>query len=347
MPLKDSKYCLAVKELFGLIKEFKKRVHNPDRCDILDAIRSVYGVLLLQQMIVLFIYILIGYGAARKGVMDETFSKKISWIVVNAANPALTISAVVNGDGTIKGEELILTAVAAFVILGGMVLLSLVMPFLFCVKRKHQGVYRLMSAFNNIGFMGYPVIAAVYGQEALLYAAIFSMLFNVLMYTYGIWTVQEKGSGGIELGKIFNIGVIGSLIAIVIYLAGIPTPEFFNTTMAGLSGLTAPLSMMVIGISLTSIRLKELFTDIRLLLYSLTKLLVLPVLVMLVIVRVIENEMLCGVCMIMVATPAASMTAMLAQQYADEESAKLAAKGVALTTLLSVVTIPIVSAVVF
>ena len=159
--------------------------------------------------------------------------------------------------------------------------------------------------------------------------------------------MQEKGSGKIEWGKIFNIGVTGSICAIVIYLLDIPTPDFFNTTMGGLSGLTAPLSMMVIGISLTSIRFKELFTDIRLLLYSLTKLLVIPILAMQVIVRVIDNEMLCGVCMIMVATPAASMTAMLAQQYGDEESAEQAAKGVALTTLLSVVTIPIVSEVIF
>ena len=75
--------------------------------------------------------------------------------------------------------------------------------------------------------------------------------------------------------------------------------------------------------------------------------LVIPILAMQVIVRVIDNEMLCGVCMIMVATPAASMTAMLAQQYGDEESAEQAAKGVALMTLLSVVTIPIVSEVIF
>lgn len=303
-------------------------------------------MLLLQQMIVLFIYIALGYGAAKKGVMDETFSKKISWVVVNVANPALTLSAVVNGDGTIKGKELLLTAVIALVILGGMVLLSLAIPFIFRVRKEQKGVYRLMSAFNNIGFMGFPVIVAVYGQEALLYAAIFSMLFNVLIYTYGIQTVQ-KGTKGIEWGKVFNIGVIGSILAIAIYLLGIPTPEFFNTTMSGLSGLTAPLSMMVIGISLTSIRLKELFLDKRLLLYSLTKLLVIPILAMQVIVRVIDNEMLCGVCMVMLATPAASMTAMLAQQYGDEESAEQAAKGVALTALLSVVTIPVVSAVVF
>ena len=223
-------------------------------------------MLLLQPMIVLFIYIAIGYGAAKKGIMDESFSKKISWVVINVANPALTLSAVVNGEGTIKGKELLLTAIVALVILGGMVLLSLAMPFLFRVKKEQRGIYRLMSAFNNIGFMGFPVIMAVYGQEALLYAAIFTMLFNVLIYTYGIQTIQKEAKG-IEWGKIFNIGVVSSILAIVLYLMRIPTPEFFNMAMSGLSGLTAPLSMMVIGIYLSEMRLKELFLDTRLLLF--------------------------------------------------------------------------------
>lgn len=304
-------------------------------------------MLLLQQMIVLFIYIVIGYTAAKRGIMDEEFSKKISWIVVNVANPALTVSAVVNGDGMIQGRDLLLTALTAVVILGGMVVLSLILPVLFRAEKKERNVYRLMSAFNNIGFMGFPVIAAVYGQGALLYAAIFSMLFNVLMYTYGIQTARGQGMGKIEWKKILNIGVISSVIAIVIYLLKIPTPQFFKTTMSGLSGLTAPLSMMVIGISLASIPIRELFMDMRMLSYSLTKLLVLPVLCMPVINRLVGNDMLCGVCMIMISTPAASMNAMLVQQYGDGREAELAARGVALTTLLSVATIPIVSAIVF
>lgn len=303
-------------------------------------------MLLFQQMIVLFIYIAIGYGAAKKGIMDEGFSRKLSWIVINVANLALTLSAVVNGEGTIEGKDLFLTLQIAAAMLGGMIILSLIMPVLFRAKGGQKSAYRLMTAFNNIGFMGYPVIEAVYGQEALLYAAVFSMLFNILIYTYGIQVAQGKKTGKIEWRKILNAGVIGSVAAITIYLLDIPTPQFFNAAVNGLSGLTAPLSMMVIGISLVSIDLRQLFLDGRLLLYSLVKLLVIPILVMQVITRVIDNEMLCGVCMIMAATPAASMTAMLAQQYGDEDSAEQAVKGVALTTLLSVITIPIVSMVI-
>lgn len=304
-------------------------------------------MLLLQQMAVLFIYMVIGYGPAKKGIFDEEFSKKVSWIVINVANPALTLSAVVNEDGSITGRDLALTAAAAVAILGGLVLLSRILPLVMRVRREEKNAYILMTAFNNIGFMGFPVIAAVYGEQALLYAAVFSMIFNVLMYTYGIQTIQEEKKGGLEWDKIFNIGTFSSIAAIVVYLGGIPVPRLVKTVISGLGNLAPPLSMMVIGISLAAISKKELLMDGRLLTYSLVKLLVVPIAAMCVINRIIDNEILCGVCMVMLATPSASMNAMLASQYGSEENAELAAKGVALTTVLSVVTIPAVSALVF
>lgn len=306
-------------------------------------------MLLLQQMFVLFIYMMVGFGSSKKGVMDAEFGKKLSWVVVNVANPAMTVSAVVNGEGNIRGSDLLLTAGLAVIILGGTILVGQILPILLRVEKKRRNAYKLLGAFNNIGFMGFPVIAAVYGVEALLYGAIFTMLFNVLIYTYGIQAAQGKGAetGKIQWNRILNIGVWSSVFAIGIYLAQLPTPAFFNSAVSGLSALTGPMSMMVIGISLAGIEFAALFKDIQLILFSVIKLLAVPILGMFVLCRVVDNEMLCGVCMIMLATPAASMTAMLAQQYGDSECEELTAKGVALTTMLSVITIPIVSAVVF
>ena len=302
-------------------------------------------MLLLQQMIVMFLYMLIGYETCKRGVLDEYVSDKISWLVINIANPALTISAVVNGEGKIAGQSLLLTVKLAVFIFAGLLLLAQIMPRIFRIRKEETGIYKAMTAFNNIGFMGYPVIAAVYGNEALLYAAIFSLFFSILIYTYGIQIISESGKEGIQWKKILNVGVISCIIAIILYLGNIPVPQFVKTAASGLSGLTGPLSMIVIGISLTKISLKEMFTDVQMLLYALVKLLVIPVAGMLVICRFVDNEMLCGVCMIMLATPAASMNVMLAQQYG--RNSEVAAKGVALTTVLSVVTIPLVSAIVF
>ena len=203
-----------------------------------------------------------------------------------------------------------------------------------------------MTVFSNIGFMGFPVISALYGSGALLYAALFMIPYNVLIYTYGISAMsigkkigEKKGSW--NPGRIFNIGVVACVLTIIIYLTGIRLPEFVEKTVTNLSNLTAPLSMMVIGASLATFDLKKLFLDARLLVFSMIKLLMIPVIGMLIIKQFVSSEMICGVCMVMLATPVGSMTAMLAQQYDGDY--EMASKGVALTTILSVATMPLVS----
>lgn len=305
-------------------------------------------MLLFQQMLVLFIYMLIGYIACKKGKFDEDFSKKTSWLVVEIANIALVISAAVNSDGSIEGRDLLITLVLAVCVFAILILVACFVPMIFSVPEEEKGIYRLMTVFNNIGFMGYPIIAAIYGNSALLYAVIFSIIFNFLVYTYGVQMIRGDKNAG-EKFKITSIltnaGVIGSFIALLLYITQCPVPQFVKSTASGLSNLTAPLSMMVIGISLCSIPLKKLFSDVRLLVYSLVKLLIIPVIGTFLIKQVIDNEMLCRVCMIILATPAASMTVMLAEQY--DGNLEIASRAVALTTLLSVVTIPVVSAIVF
>lgn len=118
-------------------------------------------------------------------------------------------------------------------------------------------------------------------------------------------------------------------------------PAFVSSSVSYLSGLTAPLSMMVIGQSMIHIKFRELFTDVRLLVFSLIKLIIIPIAGILILRLFIHDEIILGVSMIMLATPVGSMTAMLAQQYDGDYA--LASKAVALTTIISVGTIPLVS----
>lgn len=311
-------------------------------------------MLLLQQMIVLFILMGIGYFCSRKNIITEEVGKKLSAIVVNIANPALILTGCM-GEERIQGKELLLTAAIMLVMYGALLVLAYLLPRALKVEKKSRGTYQAMTVFSNIGFMGFPVIAALYGNGALLYAALFMIPYNILIYTYGISAITgEKKESGREknssqkkaspLGRIFNIGVIACILTILIYLLGIPVPVFLKTTITHLSNLTAPLSMMVIGASLASIDLKKLFTDGKLLIFSVIKLIVIPVIGILLIRQFVGNQVLCGVCMVMLATPVGSMTAMLAQQYDGDY--EMASRGVALTTILSVVTMPLVSAIV-
>lgn len=302
-------------------------------------------MLMLQQMVVLFILMGIGYVCSKKAVITDEVGKKLSFIVVNIANPALILTGCM-GEEKIQGQELLITAAVMLAVYAALLLLAQLLPGLLRVGKKSCGTYKAMTVFSNIGFMGFPVVSALYGSGALLYAALFMFPYNILIYTYGVSAMAVKEDspgqkGGVSFGRIFNIGVIACILTIVIYLLGLPIPEFIKTTVTQLSNLTAPLSMMIIGASLAALNLKELFMDGKLLVFSFIKLVVIPVAGVLLIRQFVSSEVICGVCMVMLATPVGSMTAMLAQQY--EGDYEMASKGVALTTVLSVVTMPLVA----
>ena len=301
-------------------------------------------MVLLQQMGILFVYMMIGYVACKKEYFDQEFGKKLSWLVVNVANPMLAISAVVNNEEQIAKKDFYVTVLLAICFYAFFLILAQILPRLIGVQKADIGVYKMMTTFNNIGFMGFPVIAAAYGNGALIYAVPFSIMFNILCYTWGIQTLCGGGEKG-NWKRIINIGTISGIISIVLFFMQIPVPKMICSLSAGLSNLTGPLSMLVIGISIAAMELKDLFTDVKLLKFAFIKLLVVPVAAMLLVCQVIDNQLICEVFLVMMATPAASMCAMLSQQYGGDY--ELAAKGVALTTILSVVTMPIVSEIVF
>lgn len=376
-------------------------------------------MVMLQQMIVMFLMMAVGYLCYRKQILTEEVSKKVSAIVVNVANPCMILSSALT-DQQMQGKELVQTLAIVVMMYVFLLVVAQLLPRILCIQKESRGAYAAMTVFANIGFMGFPVLAAMYGNGALLYGAVFQIPFNILIYTYGVAVLTRKPgacakteqdvkaevdvkeepdvnaepdvksevdvkaesdvkaevdvkaeqdaqgitaavngrSENIENGseqqgklqgtveivkKIFNIGVIACITAMLLYFLQTPVPSFLQAFITNLGNLTAPLSMMIIGASLAQMPLKELFLDKKLLLFSLVKLLLLPAVWMIMVNRVAEQEILRGVCLVMMATPAGSMTAMLAQQYGGDY--ETASRGVALTTVLSVITMPLLAAV--
>lgn len=360
-------------------------------------------MVMLQQMIVMFLMMAVGYLCYRKQILTEEVSRKVSAIVVKVANPCMILSSALT-DQQMQGKELVQTLAIVVMMYVFLLVMAQLLPRILCIQKESRGAYAAMTVFANIGFMGFPVLAAMYGNGALLYGAVFQIPFNILIYTYGVAVLTRKPgacvktepgvnaevdvkaepdvksepngktgerqdaqgitaavngkSENIENGseqqgklqgtveivkKIFNIGVIAFIAAMLLYFLQTPVPSFLQAFITNLGNLTAPLSMMIIGASLAQMPLKELFLDKKLLLFSLVKLLLLPAVWMIMVNRVAEQEILRGVCLVMMATPAGSMTAMLAQQYGGDY--ETASRGVALTTVLSVITMPLLAAV--
>lgn len=310
-------------------------------------------MLLLEQMLVLFLIMCVGYYSYRKEIITDEVNQKLSAIVVNIANPAMVLSSGM-GDEKVQMQELLIMAILAVAVFAALILLASFLPMLFRLEKRSWGAYRTMTVFGNIGFMGFPIISAIYGEGALLYATTFIIALNVLIYTYGISVMRaipegaetslqsegKKKAPWSEIRKIFNIGVVACILTLIIYLLDIPMPAFVQKTTSMLGGMTAPLSMLVIGASLAGMNLKSLLTDKKLIAFVLFRLLAIPAVGLLAIRQFIGDELILGVCMVMLATPIASMTTMLARQYGGDH--ELTARGVALSTILSVATMPLI-----
>ncbi|MBQ9643660.1 MAG: AEC family transporter [Lachnospiraceae bacterium] len=313
-------------------------------------------MVLLHQMLAMLIFMMIGYYMSRRAILDLKGEKMLSWLILNVANPAMMIASSISEDNTLMPDELLQTLAAALLTYAVLILLSLVFPQLMRAPGGQRGVYREMVVFSNMGFMGFPLAAAMFGPAAVVVTSIFTIPFNLLIYTYGILIFeqeaaakeagekkQKKDMAANALKKLINPGMLCSILGVIFTLLHPSLPDFAEVAVTHLSRLTASLSMMVIGASLTAFHLPDLFRDIRLLVFTLIRLIVFPI-VLLSAARALvpdASEQLMNALFIVLATPVASMVAMLAQQNRGDY--KFAAKGVAVSTILSVVTMPFVA----
>lgn len=293
-------------------------------------------MILLKQMIVLAIIMFVGFFLAKKNILDEGTSKKISWIVVNVCNPALMISGAL-GENRLPESVLLDTFKISAIMYGILLILGLLMPII--LRDRKNKAYSLMLVFGNVGFMGYPLIASMYGQEAILPASIFNLFYSVLMYTYGIMVMSGRKFEVKNLKLLINSGIIACILEIIIYAFNIKLPDFMGDSFTMLSNLTAPLSMMVIGATFAGLSIRKLVTDVRILIFTVIRMILVPILMFPIFKFFIADEVLLGVCLVMVAVPVGSMNVMIAQQYGG--NIETSAKGVAFTTLLAVVTMPL------
>lgn len=295
-------------------------------------------MILLKQMLILFFFMLIGYFMGKKKIIEEKVSKSLSWLIVNITNPALILSGGISA--VMDRTELLSTFALAVGLFAVLILFAeLVIP-LFRFEKKDAGVYKALTVFSNMGFMGFPIISAVYGQQALIYASVFLLPFNVLIYTYGVFRISGHRMDCRETaGKCFNIGTCAGILALALAIGQIRLPDIASQTIEMLSDLTAPLCMMVIGASFLKIRFRDVFCNRKLMLFSAVRLLLIPLAGMALIRMATPGPVLQGICFIILASPAGSMVAMLAQQ--NDGNDLIASEGAAVTTLFSVVTMPL------
>ena len=307
--------------------------------------KSWMSVSLANEIILLFGLIAVGYAANKTGVLDEMSNSRFSSFILKVTLPSTIVNSVIGQRDINRAEVLLVMAVAVgvFVFLP---LLSLLITSAF----HWEKTYQLMLNYSNLGFMGFPIINSLYGEENLLYAAVFMMIFNFHVFTVGVMTLQggkkdnlESGADG-QAAKIFlNPGILSSVLAFFIVMFPVSVPAFISSSVGnivgGLGAVTTPLALVVIGSQLAQVNLLKCLSRWELYLMSVFKLVVYPSLVYLILTVVVGPGMITNIATILVGLPVAGNVTMLCSEYGGDVS--LAAQGTCVAILLSLATIPV------
>lgn len=304
---------------------------------------------LFMQMIKLFLLMCIGYILYKTDIIDNHTRKKVTKFVLYVTTPALIIHSFIENMGNVDKKTLGILFVIATVFYAVLAVLSVIIVLVLRVKKHEQGIYMFMTVFANVGFMGFPVVESVYGTQGVFYAAIFNCMFNLLLYTLGVFQINYGQEDSMKLADVINIrklinpGVLCCFIAVVVFLLKIEVHPVINDVLDSVGGLTSTLAMILVGANLATMRLKEVFMDARVYVYTIIKQLAIPFIFWPVIDMAVNDKMIAAVTLILLAMPVANSAVLFATEYQRDE--KLAGRAVFITTVASIATIPFVVAV--
>ena len=295
--------------------------------------------LVFSSVGILFIQIAIGFFAFRMGGIRRELFPVLSSIVLNITLPCLILMSMqvpLSADRMSDMISVFLIQAVIYLISG---CIALVLPYLLCIPRENCGIHRYMALFSNLGFMGYPICAALYGPESAFYVTLVNIPFCLLAFSLGVYLIKI-GSETVSFRHMMNPGLIASTVGLCFFLTGVVIPYPISTSLDMLGSATSPLAMLAIGAMLASMPASSTFCDGRMYVISAIRLLVIPCIVFFILRSFISDPLLLGIPVLLSAMPVAANTVFMAQEYGGDVEA--ASKGVFLSTIISLITVPII-----
>lgn len=291
-----------------------------------------------QSVLTLFLIMGVGYVLVKLGILASSTLPQLSKVLLYVVAPAIMIDCFQVERTPELDRQLLVAGVA----LTGTYLLYMVLGQLYFRKSPAQerGILRFSSIYGNTGFMGLPLIGAVLGDRALMVTVIGVGVFNVATWTHGVACIGGKEYSSLKKA-VLNPGILSFLVAVALFAAGMELPGPVGDAVTDLASLNTPLAMLVIGAQMASADLKEVFTNTKLYLVSVLKLLVMPVITILVLLPFHLDGMIVTTLVILSGCPTAGSASLFCQMLGRDST--LAAQQVTLSTLLCIVTLPLVT----
>lgn len=297
---------------------------------------------IIETVISLFIIILVGAYAGRTKIIDEKLNKGLTDILIKIALPFMIVSSFIfTYEDAIK-NNVIKTFYYSFIayIIVAITSYLLLLP----IKKDKKTILHFANIFTNTGYIGFPILNSIYGLEGVIYGSIFNMFFVIFMWTYGIALFKgdfKRAELRNEIKKIIlNPSIIAVFIGILIMVFDIKLNLSILYSISSIGALTGPLSMIIIGVILSNVKIKKFVKDFTIYYGVIVKLIIIPLSIYIISIPLVSPSKAINSVIIMTAMPASAMTSILAESFDKEKD--YAVVIVSLTTLLSLITVPII-----
>lgn len=300
-----------------------------------------------SQMLVLFLAIILGYVARKTKIMNDQFDGHFSRLVLNVTLPCMILSSVLLNDnlpdaGTV-GTIFLLSCASYAIILA----IAIAVPFLLRFPKMSRGTYSFMIAFGNVGFIGFPVLSSIFGEGAILYAAIFNIPFNLLVFTIGVFMLSDPEEGSIR--ERLLVGAKNMLSPTLLACFAAMLLAVFRVTESGVLGqsldiigqMTTPAALLIIGSTLAKMPLRDMLSNVRAYVVAAFRLVVVPVVIFLIFRMFVDDPMMLGTIVITAGMPVATNGTLLCLQYGGD--LKTMTQGTFVSTIVAMLTIPLIA----
>ncbi len=296
----------------------------------------------IEVMVELMLIVLVGYVAGRRGYMDDAFNKKLSNLIVDITCPALILSSTM-GDQLPDRRLIIPLLIVGFITYIILTLVGIYLPRYITRKKDLHGAMGFALMFGNVGFIGYPIVSSIFGHEAIFYAAILNVPNTLFVFVVGSMLIS--GNGGkirFSLKTLFSIPMLAAYLAILIVALGIDNiPEVISMPLTTIGAITVPGALLIIGYSMSKLRMSEMMGSATVYVTAFFRLIAIPVAAFFLFRFMGFSPLVVNINTVLVGMPVAAYGTIFCIKYGADE--KWMTEVTFITTLLAIVTVPIMS----
>ena len=301
---------------------------------------------IVTQMVILLLLVVAGFISNKCGLTGGDFDRRLSNFIINVSCPSLILSSVM-GDVVPDRRLIIPLLVVGFLTYVALFGVAWLLPRYFVREAYMRGMYSFMLMFGNVGFIGYPVVASIFGPQAVFYASLLNVPNTLFIFVVG--TVFVLGGGGklrFSPRTLYCPGMIASYLSIVIVAMGWEqVPRVVAEPLSLLGGITVPGALLVIGSSMANIGRSHMLGSPRIYVMAALRLMAISVLIYALSALAGVDETVNRVNTVIIGMPVASYGTMFCLKYGRDETEMV--RGTLVTTILSVVTIPLLTYILF